>query len=307
MNTKNDDLALKVTNLGKEFPGRKAVDSISFSVEKGTIHGFLGPNGAGKSTTMRILTGLLAKSEGEFIVNGRIGFLPEIPPLYENMTVDDYLSFIFEIQTNQKKNENVQKIKSKCGLESVGSRIIGNLSKGFKQRVAIAGALVSNPEIIILDEPTVGLDPNAILEIRSLISELKKEHTILFSSHQLHEVEHLCTHITLIHQGKILFTGEKEAMLKIFSKRFEYLLKTNQNLPDKLKALSNQFQFEFNLMTAQGEQSFDWIIGPKENWSGQKIAEVTKAISESGMGLIGFQEKKLDLEEVFKMMTRNNE
>ncbi len=305
MNMKNQDLAIQVKDLSKEFPGRKAVDSISFEVTKGTIHGFLGPNGAGKSTTMRILTDLLAKTSGEVKVFGRIGFLPEMPPLYDNMTVDAYLKFVFEIQTEKSVASTIQSIKMKCGLSEVGNRIIGNLSKGFKQRVAIAGALVSNPEIIILDEPTVGLDPNAILEIRNLISELKKDHTILFSSHQLHEVEHLCTDITLIHDGKILFSGKKEAMLSKFSKRFEYQLKTYKELPNVLKEISKEYDFDFELVSANAN-SFDWKIKPLQNFNDLKIIELTKKLANSDLGLLSFQEKRLDLEEVFKLMTKGS-
>jgi len=184
--------------IGKEYPGRVALSDVSFKVKKGSIHGFLGPNGAGKTTTMKILNGLVVPTTGQFEISGSIGFLPENPPLYGNMTVDEYLSFVFSIyekNTSLRSNEiqkRIDSVKEKCGLMNVSNRLIENLSKGYKQRVGIAQALVHSPEIIILDEPTVGLDPVAIVEIRNLIQSLKGSHTILFSSHQLHEVELLC-------------------------------------------------------------------------------------------------------------------
>ena len=201
--------AIEIKNLSKNYPGRVALNDISFSVKKGSVHGFLGPNGAGKSTTMKILSGLIPESSGEFKVNGKVGFLPEHPPVYPNMSVEDYLTFVLKIyspekSTNHIAQNSVADVMEKTGLTDVKERLIGNLSKGYQQRVGIAQALVHSPEIIILDEPTVGLDPVAISDIRDLINKLKKDHTILFSTHQLHDVELLCSEITLINHGRIV-------------------------------------------------------------------------------------------------------
>ncbi|WP_127718165.1 ABC transporter ATP-binding protein [Halobacteriovorax sp. HLS] len=208
-----EESALEISHIQKNFPGTMALDDISFTVSKGSIHGFLGPNGAGKSTTMKIITGILQPCSGELTINSErsIGFLPENPPLYKNMDVRSYLDFVKSIY---KSAISVDSVLEKCGLLQVSSRLIRNLSKGYQQRVGIAQALVVDPEIIILDEPTVGLDPHAIKEIRELILSLKNDHTILFSTHQLYEASNLCDEVTIIHKGRILKTGKIEDVKK---------------------------------------------------------------------------------------------
>ena len=211
-------LAIHLKNITKEYPGIKALNGIDLKVKRGTIHGFLGPNGAGKSTAMNIIAGLTPPSSGEVYIDGeavleddsiakaKIGLLPEHPPLYLNMRVEDYLNFCQEINGGRDV-EDCQRVIARCGLACVKGRLIGNLSKGFRQRVGIAQSLVFGAKIIILDEPTVGLDPNAIAEVRELILELKADHTILLSTHQLHEVARICDEITIINDGKIIKTG----------------------------------------------------------------------------------------------------
>ena len=202
---------IEVNNIVKQYGSHLAVDHLSFRVEKGQIYGFLGPNGAGKSTTMNIITGYLASNEGTVVINGHdileepeeakkcIGYLPEIPPLYPDMTVMEYLDFVAGLKNVQKseKDEILEDIIEKTYLDSVKDRLIKNLSKGYKQRVGLAQALIGNPEILILDEPTVGLDPKQIMEIRSLIKELAKEHTVILSSHILSEVSAICDQIMI--------------------------------------------------------------------------------------------------------------
>ena len=209
---------IEVRNLVKRYGSHLAVDNISFTVEKGQIYGFLGPNGAGKSTTMNIMTGYLGATEGEVLINGHdilkepeeakrcIGYLPELPPLYMDMTVMEYLEFAAELKKVKKEDreKEIHKVLSLVKLQDVKDRLIKNLSKGYKQRVGLAQAVIGFPEIIILDEPTVGLDPKQIIEIRELIRELSKEHTVILSSHILAEVREVCDYVMIISKGKLV-------------------------------------------------------------------------------------------------------
>lgn len=212
---------IEVHNLVKRYGDRCAVDDLSFTVETGHVYGFLGPNGAGKSTTMNIMTGYLAPTGGTILVDGcnlndnpveakrRIGYLPEQPPLYTDMTVEEYLLFAAELKKVPKADraKQVQQIMEMTWLTETRTRLIRNLSKGYRQRVGLAQALLGFPEILILDEPTVGLDPKQIIEIRSLIRELAKKHTIIISSHILSEIQEMCDHILIIHHGKKMAEG----------------------------------------------------------------------------------------------------
>jgi ABC-2 type transport system ATP-binding protein len=226
---KTDQLpAIFVEDLTKTYGKQTAIDNISFTVNKGEIIGFIGPNGAGKSTTMKIITSYMAPDSGQVMINGEkvngqtknlkknIGYLPENNPLYEDMAVVDYLKFCADIQGVDKK-EVPQRIKSMirlCGLNPEKHKRINELSKGYRQRVGLAQAMIHDPEILILDEPTTGLDPNQIIEIRNLIKDLGKEKTIILSSHILPEVEAICDRILIISQGKIVADNTFEAMKK---------------------------------------------------------------------------------------------
>ncbi len=208
---------IDIKDLVKCYGDKKAVNGISFHVSKGEVLGFLGPNGAGKSTTMNIITGYLSSTSGAVKVNGHdileepeeakkcVGYLPELPPLYLDMTVLEYLSFMCDLKKVPKNNrkEHLAKILSMVRITDVADRLIGNLSKGYKQRVGIAQALVGDPQILILDEPTVGLDPNQILEIRRLVKNLAKNHTIIISSHILSEIQAMCDRVVIINKGKV--------------------------------------------------------------------------------------------------------
>ena len=209
---------IEVKNITKKYGKAVAVDNISFNIEDGEIVGLLGPNGAGKSTTMNIITGFIEQTEGYVIIDGyntlekpkkakkEIGYMPEGVPLYTDLTVKEFVSYMAEIkQVNKKeRKEKVEKIIEKTGLKDVEKKLIKNLSRGYKQRVSMAGALVGEPKILILDEPTVGLDPKQITEIRSMIKELGKEHTIILSSHILSEVSQICNKVIIINKGKIV-------------------------------------------------------------------------------------------------------
>lgn len=212
---------IEVQNLVKRYGSRIAVDHLSFTVENGQVYGFLGPNGAGKSTTMNMMTGYLAPTEGTILVDGhsltddpmeakrRIGYLPEVPPLYTDMTVEEYLSFAAGLKKvpRAQRDDQIDQVMEMTWLSDVRRRLIRNLSKGYRQRVGLAQALLGFPDILILDEPTVGLDPKQIIEIRSLIRELAKTHTIILSSHILSEIQEVCDHILIIHHGKKMASG----------------------------------------------------------------------------------------------------
>ena len=219
---------IEVKNVTKKYGNTIAVDNISFDVKDGEIVGFLGPNGAGKSTTMNMITGFIEPTEGQIIVNGndvskkakkakkQIGYMPENVPLYHELTVKEFVSYMAELKFVKRKDrkEEVQKVIKETGLEEVQKKLIRNLSRGYKQRVSLAGALVGNPAVIILDEPTVGLDPKQITEIRNLIKELGKKHTIILSTHILSEASQICERVVIINQGKIVAIDTPENLEK---------------------------------------------------------------------------------------------
>ena len=216
---------IKVKNLTKKYGTNVALDNVSFSVKSGEIAGFLGPNGAGKTTTMNIITGYLSSTSGTVTIDGfdildqpteakkRIGYLPEIPPLYPDMTVNEYLNFVYELKrATQKKEAHFNEICELTGITSVRGRLIKNLSKGYRQRVGIAQTLVGNPPVLILDEPTVGLDPKQIIEVRSLIKKLGKKHTVILSSHILGEVQAICDRIIVLNNGRLVADSTSQSL-----------------------------------------------------------------------------------------------
>ena len=228
---------IEVKNLTKRYGDLKAVDDISFSVDSGEVLGFLGPNGAGKSTTMNIITGYISSTSGTVTVDGseileepkktkaKIGYLPEIPPLYPDMTVRKYLEFMFDLKkVKLPKKEHVDEVMRLVGLSGMGGRIIKNLSKGYRQRVGFAQALIGNPPVLILDEPTVGLDPKQIIEFRKLIRSLGKKHTVIFSSHVLSEVSATCDRVIVISNGKIVADGKTDELSQSLSGKKKLLL-----------------------------------------------------------------------------------
>lgn len=222
---------IEVTGLTKRYGNHTAVDHLSFKVEKGQIYGFLGPNGAGKSTTMNIITGYLAATEGTVTIDGHdvglepeeakkcVGYLPELPPLYMDMTVEEYLRFAAELKKVPKaeRREQVEQVMDMTRIADMRGRLIKNLSKGYRQRVGLAQALLGSPEVLILDEPSVGLDPKQIIEIRDLIRELGKSHTIILSSHILSEVSAVCDHVMIISHGKLVASDSPEGLQKLMS------------------------------------------------------------------------------------------
>lgn len=221
---------VEVKNLYKSYGNIKALDNISFSADAGEILGFLGPNGAGKSTTMNIITGYLSATKGTVTIDGydildhpkeakkKVGYLPEIPPLYLDMTVEKYLSFMFDLKkVKLPKEEHIKEVMAIVRITDVKNRIVKNLSKGYKQRVGFAQALLGNPPVLILDEPTVGLDPKQIIEIRNLIKSLGKKHTVIFSSHVLSEVSAICDRVIMINNGKIVADAKTDKLASVVS------------------------------------------------------------------------------------------
>ena len=215
---------IEVKNLTKRYGNQLAVDNLSFTVEKGQVLGFLGPNGAGKTTTMNIITGYISATEGSVLINGldvfdepeevkkMIGYLPEFPPLYPDMTVREYLNFVAELKKVKKseRQEMVTSVMNSTKIDPMADRLIKHLSKGYKQRVGLAQAIIGYPELIILDEPTVGLDPKQIIEIRDLIKELSKKHTVILSSHIMQEVSAVCDTVMIIDKGKLILSDKPE-------------------------------------------------------------------------------------------------
>lgn len=236
---------IEINHLVKKYGSHVAVDDLSLTVEPGRIYGFLGPNGAGKSTTMNIITGYLAATGGEVKINGFdvlkqpeeakkcVGYLPELPPLYMDMTVKEYLDFVAELKKLDKslRAGYVKEAMKITRTEEVSGRLIRNLSKGYRQRVGFAQAVLGYPEILILDEPTVGLDPKQIIEIRDLIRELGKKHTIILSSHILSEISAVCDHVFIISHGKLVASDSTENLLERMTgaQEIELLLKAEEN------------------------------------------------------------------------------
>lgn len=302
--------AIGLVGVSKSYPGVNALSDVTFSVSRGRVHGFLGPNGAGKSTTMNIITGLLRESSGSIRLMGKecapserkklIGYLPEQPPVYPQMLVKDYLKFVAGL--HGKKNEiaatSIQDAIKSCGLETVVGRMIGNLSKGFRQRVGIAQALVLGAEILILDEPTVGLDPVSVSEIRQLIQSLRGKHTVLLSSHLLHEISLVCDDITMINNGRLVASGTLEEIQTEFAAGARYCLRADKVDMELQRKLEQDFSVK---LIKQNEQ---WILQTNDNKSAKNILEL---LVMSGAGVREFYQEKTELEDVFKMAMKAGE
>ncbi len=298
--------------VSKIYPGTKALQEATFEVKKGEVHGFLGPNGAGKTTTFNLISGYLKASSGTIELFGKeistynkdlyqnLGMLPEIPPLYPHMIVRDYIQFVGDIRGGHR--HRVDFVLEKCGLIQVAHRLIKNLSKGYKQRVGMAQALIHNPKFLILDEPTAGLDPIAIMEVRRLIEELKEEHTILLSSHQLHEVEQICSHITIINKGRIISSETLENTKKVSSSSHFLTVEMTRFDDHYLKVLKSEFK-DIKISRKQNQASIILEIeSPKDLRS-----EIANFVLTHNLGLLGLHEKKPHLEDVFGKMADTQE
>lgn len=306
-----EDIAIKVDNVSKVYGSTAAVEQLSFEVKSGEVHGFLGPNGAGKSTTMKMIAGLLRPSRGNTWVRNTnvqlhpekikadIGILLENPPLYKDMVVKDYLAFVSRLHKvpSQSIGSAVDEAIAKLHLEEVANRLIGNLSKGFKQRVGVAQAIVHNPAIVILDEPTVGLDPEAVIKMRELIKGLSQGHTVLLSSHLLHEISLICDRVTIISHGKLQASGPISEIQHSLSKKriIEVeLLEVSEPLIVELKKMKwiEQVTCKGNVLTIYAEAINDYR------------PEIAKLIVDRGYGLLSMKQNEVSLEDIFISMTK---
>mgnify|MGYP000363351151 CR=1 FL=1 len=278
---------IEVSNLVKKYGDHTAVDHLSFQIEKGKIYGFLGPNGAGKSTTMNMITGYIASTEGKVMIDGHdileepeaakkcIGYLPELPPLYQEMTVMGYLRFVYDLKKCKlPRKAHLTEICNLCKISDVQDRIIKNLSKGYRQRVGLAQALVGNPPILILDEPTVGLDPKQMMEIRNLIKRLGKRHTVILSSHILSEIQAVCDRVIIINKGKLMADGAIDTLAQSMSQNHRLKVRLDGAEADVLQALRAIPDVAKVQQSTQLEAGlFDYEIEPKNN------ADLRKAVN----------------------------
>ena len=311
---------IQVDSLVKKYGNHTAVDHLSFEVEKGQIYGFLGPNGAGKSTTMNIMTGYIAAGSGTVKINDYdilkepeeakkcIGYLPEIPPLYTDMTVREYLLFAAELKKVPKKERknHVQEIIEKIQIDEVKDRLIKNISKGFKQRVGLAQALIGYPEVLILDEPMAGLDPKQIIEMRDLIKSLSKEHTIILSSHILSEVSAVCDHILIISKGKLAASGSPQELQEMMRVKSEIEMVVLGEKGDVEKVLNKIGEIDScQIESAEEEGSVLIRVGTADNADIRK--ELSVALSGAGMPILSMNRIEKSLEDIFLELTESEE
>lgn len=306
---------IEVKNLSKKYGTYVAVTDVSFTVNDGEILGFLGPNGAGKSTIMNILTGYLSPTAGNAIIDGydilenpneakkRIGYLPELPPLYLDMTVKEYLSFIYDLKkVTFPKGPHIKEICKLVKIENVYNRLIKNLSKGYRQRVGIAQALIGNPDVLILDEPTVGLDPKQILEIRSLISELGKNHTVIVSSHILSEIQAVCKRVIVINKGKLIADDTPNNLSKALSEDHSLTVRIAGPKSDVLKLLSTITGVASVTCTGSVEAgSNDYVIDPTGESDIRKA--LFSRLAERNWPMLMSKTNELTLEQIFLRLT----
>lgn len=307
---------IEVSHLTKRYGTHVAVNDISFHVNEGEVLGFLGPNGAGKSTTMNMLTGYLSAGEGTVSVNGHdvleqpnaakanIGYLPEQPPLYLDMTVREYLDFMYDLKRcTLPRQQHIAEICRILKIENVYPRLIKNLSKGYRQRVGFAQALIGNPPVLILDEPTVGLDPNQIIEIRSLIKNLGKHHTIILSSHILSEIEAVCDRIVIINNGEIVADSTAHDLSKQYSGDHRLFVQLKGPESDVLPAISAISGIKAVTPLGQREPLvFEYAIEQEEGCDVRE--ELFRRAANRQWPLVGLRSMELSLEEIFISLTR---
>ena len=310
---------IEIKNLVKKYGDKLAVDHISFTVKQGEILGLLGPNGAGKSTTMNILTGYLSATDGEVKIGGfdilenpieakkKIGYLPELPPLYMDMTVLEYLNFVYELKKADPKRQkkDLDAIMDTVKIKDVKDRVISNLSKGYKQRVGLAQAMVGNPEVLILDEPTVGLDPQQIIEIRDVIRKLGKNHTVILSSHILQEVQAVCERIVIINKGKVAAIDTPNNLAKTLSNENKFSLRVAGDEREVLDLLKPIHGVKYVKSLGRKEKnSMDFIIESEPNVDVRP--SIFTALAQANMPILSLQAVDLTLEDIFLEVTTND-
>jgi ABC-2 type transport system ATP-binding protein len=316
---------IEVEDLTKYYGGKKAISGLSFRIEKGEIVGFLGLNGAGKTTTLRILGCLIIPSSGNVWIDGldiatdahevrrRLGFLPDTPPLYEEMSVRSYLQFVAELKglPADTARRRVEEVIETCGLTEARDQTIGTLSHGYKQRTGIAQAVVHRPSLLILDEPTGGLDPVQIVEMRELIKRLGGEHTILLSSHNLHEISQTCDRLLVLDEGRIIADGTEASLTQKFSDGGEAgVLELEVEAPEGASAEQAGEKAQAVVGKVQGVLSSRVVsvmgrrVALEVEFNTDRRPAVARAIVESGLGLLRLDRKSLELESVFKRLTQ---
>ena len=309
---------IEVKNLVKKYGNHLAVDHLNFTIEEGHIYGFLGPNGAGKSTTMNIMTGYLGATEGEVLINGhdilkepeeakkQIGYLPELPPLYMDMTVREYMDFAAELKKipKAKRAESIDDVEKLVKIKDVEKRLIKNLSKGYRQRVGLAQAVLGFPEIIILDEPSVGLDPKQIIEIRELIRKLAKKHTVILSSHILAEVREVCDYIMIISKGKLVASDTPENLERYLGESGLIEIETRTEASKVKEVLKNVPGIEKVSLKIDASGITSGQIREKR---GQDIREeLFTTFAEKKMPLLKLNPVQVSLEDVFMELTQSD-
>lgn len=306
---------IEVKNLSKSYGSKQAVNNISFTANESEILGFLGPNGAGKSTTMNILTGYLSSSGGKALINGvdiledpvtakkDIGYLPEQPPLYLDMTVMEYLNFVYDLKKCKlPRRSHLNEICNLVKITDVSKRVIRNLSKGYKQRVGLAQALVGNPKVLILDEPTVGLDPKQIIEIRTLIKKLGKNHTVILSSHILSEVQAVCDRIVVIDKGKLVANDTTENLSHNLSADHKLVVQIegpSKEVKALLEAIPDMVEVHIN--RAVDKTTTEYSLNAKEGADVRR--EIFKRMSARNYPILLMRSSELTLEEIFLKLT----
>lgn len=309
---------IEVTNLVKRYGDHTAVDHLSFQIEKGKIYGFLGPNGAGKSTTMNMITGYIASTEGKVVIDGHdileepeeakkcIGYLPEQPPLYFDMTVLEYMKFVADLKKIPRKEREsmIEEVMDMVKITDMKNRLIKNLSKGYRQRVGLAQAILGYPEVIILDEPTVGLDPKQIIEIRSLIKELKKKHTVILSSHILSEVSAVCDYVLIISHGRLVASDTPDNLSRLAegSNTLNMLVKGEKELIENgLKEIDKVKETELGFNEEEGV----WNVSVSTEEKEDIREEVFLKMAELHCPILEMKSKKVSLEEIFLELTES--
>ncbi len=309
---------IEVKNLTKRYGSKCAVDNISFKVEKGEILGFLGPNGAGKSTTMNILTGYLSSTEGTALIGEydvlenpieakkQIGYLPEQPPLYMDMTVRDYLDFMYDLKkATQPKTAHIKEVCELVKITDVYGRIIKNLSKGYKQRVGLAQALLGNPDVLILDEPTVGLDPKQIIEIRNLIKNLGKKHTVILSSHILPEVQATCERVIVINKGKIVADDTPDNLAHKLSDDHNFIVRIDGPEAEVTKLISTiPGMVKVTPLGQREKTAYDYTLEAEAGADIRK--ELFSRLAGRSWPILGLKSTELTLEDIFLQLTRDD-
>ena len=307
---------IRVKNVTKRYGNIVAIDDISFQVDKGDILGFLGPNGAGKTTTMRIITGYMPPTDGEVFLGDcnlmenpleakkQIGYLPENLPLYNDLTVESYLDFVADIKnvSGRDKKSRKESVMERCGILDVRNRIIGHLSKGYRQRVGIAQALINDPAILVLDEPTIGLDPKQITEIRELIKSLAGDRTVILSTHMLQEVNMICTRVVIINKGRIVLEESLDNLTRGFQGSNNLILKIRYKDAQVKEALMS-----LPYVSEASEQTLgEFVIRSQENRDIRE--ELSRFVIENGWGLLEIRPLTQNLEDIFlRVITKEGE